>query len=130
MPTHDTILDRVMQEFYCNDCEGFIMIQITASLSNKNVVITCPECGRLHPRKIKNGQIIDDSHSDTAYEICPMPSAYSKNPRTTVCQASARDGAVVTNKNQFMNHNDFLAKAILDESKANKGWFGKLRRNK
>jgi hypothetical protein len=120
-----SVMDRVMQEFYCNDCDGYIMIQITANMHDKKVVIVCPECDRKHPRTIKKGQIIDNSHSSESYEICPVLSAYSKTPRTSICKVDARDGAVV------QNHDALMAKAILDESKADKGWFGKkFRRNK
>jgi len=66
------IVDNVVaQEFYCNDCENYISVTLNMSL-NIAVVIVCPNCGRRHPRSIKNGQIFETGISNNNYEICPV----------------------------------------------------------
>lgn len=70
-------MDKVFQEFYCNDCNGYIRFKLNQSL-NRSIVVVCPNCGRQHPRSIKNGLVYEGGDSNNKEEICPPTSAYSK----------------------------------------------------
>lgn len=75
-------MSSIWQEFYCNDCHGFIRIKLNVSI-NTAVKICCPnpKCDRHtdgHPRTIKGGMIVSDRADGPAEEICPPLSAYSK----------------------------------------------------
>ena len=39
--------DRILQEFYCNDCDGFFLANLCIAL-NVRVEVVCPNCGRKH----------------------------------------------------------------------------------
>lgn len=89
----------VWQEFYCNDCHGYIKCKINMHL-NQTVVVVCPKCGRKHPRVIKNGHIVEDGYGNgsNTNEICPTMSAYSKEPFTQKMRDlryNARDGVKI-----------------------------------
>lgn len=92
--------DRVWQEFYCNDCDGYIRVKLNMAI-NHAVKVKCPNCGREHPRGIKDGQIVDDYRREGAEVITPTASAYSKEPFTKHILKHARDGAVIENKDQI-----------------------------
>jgi hypothetical protein len=51
---------------------------------NFRIKVVCPQCGRQHPRVIKDGQIHEDYGYKGKYEeeICPPKSAYHKEPWT------------------------------------------------
>lgn len=73
---------KIWQEFYCNDCDGYIRIKLNVEI-NRSVTICCPnpKCARHkdgHPRQIKNGEIVGDAYEKNAEEIMPPISAYSK----------------------------------------------------
>lgn len=90
--------EPVWQEFYCNDCDGYIRVRLNMAI-NAAVVVVCPKCNRKHPRIIKDGKIFDTYNAqDERYreEICPTMSAYSKTPFSANIKAHARDGAVIT----------------------------------
>lgn len=124
MPTAATI-ERVLQEFYCNDCDGYIHLHIAAGV-NKNVVICCPnpKCDRKHPRKIVNGKIKDNSRSDgpNTEEVMPMPSSYSKTP-ILGAKKHDREGKVST----MDDYQKWQAQQLLNESKGQAGWFDKFK---
>ena len=91
------------------------------------MIATDISCSRLQPDYVTKTLL--SSVPDAVYEVCPVSSAYSKTPRTTICKAHTRSGAVVTACDQVVvGHNALVAKVILDDSKAEKGWFGRLRR--
>jgi len=101
---------RVWQEFYCNDCDGYIRIKLNMSL-NFEIEVVCPECGRKHPRVIKDGQIFEKGSRFAEYreEICPPKSAYHKEPWTKKMQkvsgyGGRRDGVVI-NKSDIPKDN-------------------------
>jgi hypothetical protein len=82
--------EKIWQEFYCNDCLGYIRLRLNVALS-MNILVCCPgrdsrgnKCTRKHPRNIKDGKIVGDSHVENAEEIIPPPSAYSKTPWTKI----------------------------------------------
>jgi hypothetical protein len=86
--------DKIWQEFYCNDCHGYIRLRLNVALS-MDILVCCPgkdangnRCIRKHPRNIKNGRIVGDSHVNNAEEIIPPPSAYSKTPWTKIAVGS------------------------------------------
>ena len=43
-------------EFFCNDCNGWIMLTLNPNLRG-TFVVECPKCGRKHPRCFKDGQM-------------------------------------------------------------------------
>ena len=113
---------RILQEFYCNDCDGYLHFHI-AEGTNKDVVIVCPgppgeKCGRRHPRRIRNGHVQDNGkgHDDKAEEILITQSAYTKKPITGI-NKHAREG---------MTFSELQAQALLDQSKSRHGWFDKV----
>lgn len=90
--------DKVCQEFYCNDCDGFIRVKLNTEL-NYSVVVVCPSCGRKHPRTIENGYIYDrGSRNGTAEEICPPKSAYSKTSISANMRKHERHGIELTSE--------------------------------
>lgn len=74
-------MDRVVQEFYCNECDGYFRVALNMAL-NINVRVKCPECGHLHDRNVKNGVLFDGHVQVNKFmdELCPVQSAYSKDP--------------------------------------------------
>lgn len=88
----------VWQEFYCNDCAGYIRLRLNAALDFA-VVIVCPSCGRRHPRILKYGRIFDTYNQqpeNLREEICPQKSAYSKTPFSVNIEKNARNGEIIT----------------------------------
>lgn len=90
-------MNRRLYEFFCNDCDGWIMLTLNTNHSG-NFGIKCPNCGRIHPRCFKKNEIqmpnsevrvvgkkqpmsITREGYDTKEVIVPMNSAYSKKSR-------------------------------------------------
>lgn len=105
---------RVWQEFYCNDCDGYIDVKINISI-NQDVLVKCPNCGREHPRTIKNGVIYERGQYESRYceKITPVKAAYHKDPKTirmktqeTTCY-SRRDGVTVESPRDLINESWF-----------------------
>lgn len=94
---------RQFTEFYCNDCDGWILLNLNTNLSG-DFMVQCPNCGRKHPRTFENkGGNIEFRQDTTEYKIrgdrklvairnfkegdgkleviIPMKSAYSKKSR-------------------------------------------------
>jgi len=78
------IESKVWQEFYCNDCDGYIRLKLNVEIC-RPVRICCPNpsCARHkdgHPRVIQGGMIISDhgGGGKESEEIMPPLSAYSK----------------------------------------------------
>jgi hypothetical protein len=61
---------------------------------NMEVEVVCPKCGHKHRRVIKDGQIFENGRyaSSIKEEICPPPSAYSKEPWTTAMKKAEEKG--------------------------------------
>lgn len=110
---------KVWQEFYCNDCDGWISIKLNVSI-NHSVQIVCPGpgCTRKHPRKIENGKIITGGGT-YGEEIYPPPSAYSKTPRAKGAFRGSRDGIVLEEDKR-----DPMADALI-KKRAMELWGGK-----
>lgn len=93
--------DHEVYEFFCNDCDGWILLTLNPNLRG-TFVVECPQCGRKHPRCFKDGQmkmpsgyenevkaltterriaIERDFGSENRDVIKPLPSAYSKESR-------------------------------------------------
>lgn len=97
-------VSRVLQEFYCGECEGYIRVKLNMAINNE-VDVECPNCHHKHRRCIKDGEISERGRftSDAIEEICPTIAAYSKEPITkkmrdahkTKSYADRRDGVVV-----------------------------------
>jgi len=86
---------RIYQEFYCNDCTGYFGVKLNIAL-NYSVVVVCPNCGRKHPRTIKDGHIFEDTYCPRGREkyveeIVPPPSAYHKKPWTDEMKKAAKE---------------------------------------
>ena len=123
----------VWQEFYCGNCQGYILVKLNLAL-NMIVEVCCPGwhgddtsklCKHKHLRCIKDGRIFENGRKEgqCKEEICPPRSAYSKEPFTKhmrdVTQANAwkekRDGAVIKDSN------DLVRDAMMQEI-----WFEKF----
>lgn len=104
-------MDRVWQEFYCNDCHGYILVKLNMAL-NHSVEVKCPNCGRKHPRTIRNGVIAEDVARGTPEEICPPKSAYSKEPFSKGIRPHSRTGNVINGENDVR---DPASDAIIKE---------------
>ncbi len=70
-------MSKVAQEFYCNDCDGYVRLKLNMAL-NQRVRVVCPNCGHQHPRELRDGVIYECYHSADAETICPPKSSYSK----------------------------------------------------
>jgi len=96
--------NSVYQEFFCNDCPngGYIMIELDMAI-NQSIELTCPKCGRKHPRTIENGQIFEKYGSSAVQEIIPTMAAWSAKPRTQAMLDDkwARNGKVVKSDEDF-----------------------------
>lgn len=88
---------RELIEFNCNDCGGYFTVNLNLGI-NGDFLIECPNCGRKHPRRIKNGEVksplndriymdgvgnrITRSNTENVGELIQVPkSAYSKESR-------------------------------------------------
>jgi hypothetical protein len=85
-------MSKIAQEFYCNDCDGYILVKLNISL-NRRIQVKCPSCGRLHPRAVKEGLIVESYHDTTGdtENIVPTKAAYSK---TSLLDTRASRGGV------------------------------------
>lgn len=90
------IENKVWQEFHCNDCNGYWRVKINMAL-NMRCLMVCPNCGRKHPRYIKDGKIVENASMPNAYEeeIYAPKSAYSKESYHQKMIAGARSGVVI-----------------------------------
>ncbi len=86
--------EKIWQEFYCNDCCGYFRVRLNVAI-NCSVEMTCPKCGRKHPRRIENGRIYEGGGGSTKEEIRPPKSAYSKKPFSKKIRANEREGVVL-----------------------------------
>jgi hypothetical protein len=89
--------NKVWQEFYCNDCVGYFRVKLNLAI-NARVEMVCPNCGRKHPRVIKDG-VIYEHHAGLGpnawtEEIIVPKSAWSKESQHTKMIVGARDGVV------------------------------------
>lgn len=51
--------NRVMIEFYCQECDHYTYIRMNLSLSG-NHIMNCPNCNHKHYRAVKKGIITSD----------------------------------------------------------------------
>lgn len=75
--------DRIYQEFYCGECEGFIRLSINSGV-NHEFWFECPNCKHQHQRVIRDGRIYENGRfkDEPKFEIIVPKSAYSKEPWT------------------------------------------------
>jgi hypothetical protein len=57
--------DKRVTEIYCHACDGYIRISLDYSLSG-NHEVPCPECGHIHWRVIKDGEVTEDRYRFSA----------------------------------------------------------------
>jgi hypothetical protein len=89
-------MGKIAQEFYCNDCDGFILVKLNINL-NRRITVKCPNCGHQHPRSIKDGVIYESAtgiNGQEIDEIMPTKAAYSKT--SILATKSSRDGITPT----------------------------------
>lgn len=87
---------KIWQEFYCNDCDGYWRVKLCMQL-NIRVEMVCPNCGRKHPRCIKDGKIYENADVGSyTEEVLAPKSSYSKEPVSNRIKRNARDGAVIS----------------------------------
>ena len=99
-------MQRAVYEFFCNDCDGWILLTLSQALKGRYMV-ECPNCHHKHPRtfrddgkelvrdttevKTNGGKrsmwIERDDAANCEDVICPMPSAYSKTSRIDKMEA-------------------------------------------
>jgi len=94
-------MDRVYQEFYCGERQGFIRVGIHQGL-NHEFWFECPNCKHKHQRVIRNGQIFENGRfgNEPSFELTVPKSAYSKEPFTKKMKegknyTDRRDGALM-----------------------------------
>lgn len=97
---------RMSQEFYCGECEGYFLVRLNMAL-NHGILVCCPNCGHEHRRVIKDGVIYENGRYDASVKEKVLTSkvTYHKEPVTeTMKKAHAdrswggrRDGATMSN---------------------------------
>lgn len=95
---------KVFQEFYCNDCHGYIRVRLNMEY-DRAINVCCPNCPRKHPRYIKDGQIVERGAVDSPSEdICPTKSAYSKEPISKMMMKNkySRDGVIINSSEDLV----------------------------
>jgi hypothetical protein len=91
---------RVVQEFYCNKCNGYFRVTLNMAL-NIRVLLECPECHRQHERDIKDGVIREVSKEFKTKDIViATRSTYSKTPVLVASKPGMRNGCVVGDPNR------------------------------
>jgi DNA-directed RNA polymerase subunit RPC12/RpoP len=88
-----TQINRVTQEFYCGECQGYFLVTLNMHL-NFEAHIKCPECGHEHRRVIKDGEIHEKGrHTVPVSEtILTTKATYSKEPFTDKMKTGAKRG--------------------------------------
>lgn len=74
---------RVLCEFYCTECYGYVYCFLNTALDGNHIVI-CPACQHKHYRVVRQGVITEDRFDKVlpvAEEIMPVKSAYQKEKR-------------------------------------------------
>ena len=84
----DFSVSTVKHEFVCTECQKHFDITLNMAL-NGNYRIHCPNCGHVHYRTVKNGQITDtrfpDNHESILVEdIRPMKASCRDHPKEKV----------------------------------------------
>ena len=74
---------RVSQEFYCGECQGYFMVRLNMAL-NHEAHIKCPNCGHEHRRVIQDGVIHESGRykSDVKENVLTTMATYHKEPFT------------------------------------------------
>ena len=86
--------DKIWQEFYCGECNGYIRIKLNMQL-NCEIEFVCPgksgKCGHKHRRVIRDGIIRENGRfaNEPKFELVPTQSAYSKEPWTSQMKKAA-----------------------------------------
>jgi hypothetical protein len=74
-----------MCDFWCSTCQGYTYFKLNTALEGNHIVMCAnPDCKHKHYRVVQGGKITEERHNatlQTAEEIEPMPSAYSKEAR-------------------------------------------------
>jgi hypothetical protein len=110
--------NKVWQEFYCGECQGYFRVKLNMALTI-GVEIVCPKCKHKHHRFIKDGVIYENGRSEhgAKEEICPPLSAYSKEPLTAKMEKAKygkRDGVVI-DKEEDLSKRHPASEAMLRE---------------
>lgn len=92
--------DKIWQEFFCNDCNGHFRVKINMAL-NTRVNVVCPNCGRKHPRLIKDGRIEDSGYGEPTENIHTTKSSYSKDSIHKKMAKNARNGEVINEESDL-----------------------------
>jgi len=84
---------RVTQEFYCGECQGYFMVRLNMAL-NHEVHVKCPSCGHEHRRVIKDGVIYESGRysADVKETVRTTMATYHKEPITERMR-KAHDGS-------------------------------------
>ena len=76
---------RVLQEFYCGECDGYFHLNLNMSL-NYEVEVQCPneKCKHLHRRCVVEGQIYEQGRfrTEVKEKLIASDATYSKTPMT------------------------------------------------
>ena len=74
---------RVLQEFYCGECDGYFFVKLNMAL-NHEIELRCPNCAHEHRRCIVEGQIYESGRyrTDSKEKVLTSKATYSKLPLT------------------------------------------------
>lgn len=93
---------KVVQEFYCGECEGYITVKLDMDI-NRRVNVCCPNCGHKHHRRVSNGVLRDDGvdMGSVVENLIPMKAAYHKKNQTLEMgkRVFKRHGVPITREN-------------------------------
>jgi hypothetical protein len=123
-------MSRILQEFYCGECNGFFRAPINVEL-NIQALIECPECKHQHHRFVKDGHIYESGRGGTPVETILVPkTAYSKEPITKHMQEKwnngrwdKRNGIELTPEEEFRaaNRNTFFMDRWAEKAATDRG---------
>ena len=85
-------MDKISQEMYCNECDGFFIVRLRIDL-NISAEIICPNCEHRHYRHTENGAIFDGTGSGRKETIRPTRATYHKKPLTERIKRNNRNGS-------------------------------------
>ncbi len=103
-------MERVLQEFYCGECQGFFTIKLNMAL-NHEVEICCPNCGHEHRRCIVEGHVYESGRYQTnsKEKIRTSKASYTKDPITEKMKTarSRRDGVEIVKERDPLSQAEF-----------------------
>ena len=80
-------MSKVKKEFLCTECHKYFDIKLNISLDG-NYRVHCPNCGHIHYRAVRKGEITDTRFTDNSKNVLiedlyPMKSSCRDNQEET-----------------------------------------------